>query len=323
MDPDKILQTNKISKIFGTNKAVDQVSLHVAKGEIYGFLGPNGSGKTTIMAMILGLLAPDEGHAELFGLALGGNQPQIRQRIGVVQEKPYLYMEMTAIEYLKCFAEIYGVKNPIYRSQELLHKLDLTHAAGNRIGTFSRGMQQRVSIARSLLHRPELLLLDEPASGLDPHGIRKIRDILLEVKNSGTTVFLSSHILSEAEKVCDRVGIISRGKLLAEETIQSLSFKLTKMHSIEVDIKGLNGQVLENLEELSCVKNIRQSGNHLSIEIKPHEESIAFVSQTIFQAGGVVLSLTRNEQTLEDAFLKITAQNISMFSPAASKESIQ
>ena len=149
MDRETILQTNKISKIFGSVKAVDQVSLHVTRGEIYGFLGPNGSGKTTIMAMILGLLAPDEGHAELFNVPLGGKQPEIRQRIGVVQEKPYLYMEMTALEYLKCFAEIYGVKNPVIRAQELLSKLDLAHAAENRLGTFSRGMQRTVTPSSS------------------------------------------------------------------------------------------------------------------------------------------------------------------------------
>jgi ABC-2 type transport system ATP-binding protein len=308
-----ILQTDHITKDFGSNKAVDQVSLHVNKGEIYGFLGPNGSGKTTIMAMILGLLPPDAGSIELFGIPFGGTQPQIRQRIGVVQEKPYLYMEMTAIEYLKCFAQIYSVKNPVLRSQELLDKLDLGHAAGNRIGTFSRGMQQRVSIARALLHRPELLLLDEPVSGLDPHGIRLVRDILLEIRKYGTTVFLSSHILSEAEKVCDRVGIINRGTLLAEETIQSLSYKLTNMHCLEISIKGLNGQVLERLDGLSCVNRVQRLGNHLSIEIEPHEDSIASVSQTIFKAGAVIMSLTKNEPSLEEAFLKITEKNISMY----------
>lgn len=225
---DYVIHTNHLVKFYAKKCAVQEVSLRVHPGEIYGFLGPNGSGKSTVMMMLLGLIAPTQGQISLFGKPFGGNHASIRSRIGTVQEKPYLYLDMTALEYLKFFGQLYGMERPQYKAEGVLDKFGLLPVARKRLVTYSRGMQQKVMIARALIHDPELLLMDEPISGLDPHGIREVWDLLREEKQKGKSIFLSSHHLPETEKICDRIGIMKEGVLLAEDSIDGIRLKYSE-----------------------------------------------------------------------------------------------
>lgn len=308
-----VLQTEKLTKTYGRKRAVEDVTLCVYRGEVYGFLGPNGAGKTTVMRLLLGLLVPTKGTISLLGEPFGGNRPYVRRRIGAVPEKPYLYPEMTAVEYLKFFAELYEIDHPMKRASMMLEKLGLLDAATKRLGTFSRGMQQKVHIARALLHDPELLLLDEPVSGLDPYGIREVRDLIEEFKARGKTVFLSSHLLSEAERVCDRIAILHGGNLLVEETMTEIRKKLSREVTIEVEMDGLRDQIPEAVSNLPFVRQVFQTGTGISLKVEPEDQIREKISRTITEAGGTVLSVNMRELSLEDAFLTLTTQNISLF----------
>ena len=307
------LQTERLTKKYGRKRAVEEVTLCVYRGEVYGFLGPNGAGKTTVMRLLLGLLVPTEGTITLLGELFGGNRPWVRRRIGAVPEKPYIYPEMTAVEYLQFFADLYEVERPIKRAHVMLEKLGLLDAARKRLGTFSRGMQQKVHIARALLHDPELLLLDEPVSGLDPYGIREVRDLIEEFKARGRTVFLSSHLLSEVERVCDRVAIMHSGNLLVEETMTEIRKKLSREATVEVEVNGLGEQILGAVSNLPFVREVFQMGTVISLKVESEDHIREKISRTITEAGGTVLSVNMRELSLEDAFLTLTTQNISLF----------
>ena len=315
-----VLHTERLTKRYGTKSAVEEVSISVSRGEVYGFLGPNGAGKTTVMMMLLGLIRPTQGKINLFGVPFGGSHARIRRRMGAVSEKPYLYPEMTAVEYLKFFADLYDIDHPTKRIQELLEKLGLSDAAGNRLGTFSRGMQQKISIARALVHDPELLLFDEPVSGLDPRGIRQVRDLMKEARTNGKTIFVSSHLLSEAERVCGRVAIMNRGRLLIEETMAGIRKRLSGESTLEIEVKQLRNHIMEAVSRLPSVKYLSQTGDVLSIKVEPGVEVRESVSRTITEAGGTVVSMNLKELSLEDAFLTLTNQNISLLNGSEAHE---
>ena len=197
-----VLVAKGLRKRFGGKVAVAGVDLHVASGEIVGFLGPNGAGKTTIMNMVTGLSTPDEGELSLFGVPGGVRDPAMRARIGFLQEKPRIYPEMTGRAYLRLFASLYDVGDATKRVDELLGLMSLTHAADRPLSTYSRGMQQRACLARAMLHRPEFLVLDEPTLGLDPSGVKEMRDIILGLNRQGVALLLSSHQLAEMGGGC-------------------------------------------------------------------------------------------------------------------------
>jgi ABC-type multidrug transport system ATPase subunit len=308
-----VLQTERLTKKYGGKRAVEEVTLCVYRGEVYGFLGPNGAGKTTVMLLLLGLLVPTGGTITLLGELFGGNRPWVRRRIGAVPEKPYIYPEMTAVEYLKFFADLYEVDHPMKRAYVMLEKLGLLEAARKRLGTFSRGMQQKVHIARALLHDPELLLLDEPVSGLDPHGIREVRNLIEEFKTGGRTVFISSHLLSEVERVCDRMAIMSDGNLLVEETMAGIRKKLSRETTVEVEVNGPEEQILGAVSNLPFVREVFRTGNVISLKVESEDHLREKISRTVTEAGGTVLSVSMRELSLEDAFLTLTTQNVSLF----------
>ena len=212
-----ILELAEVRKSFGRAKAVDGVTLSVEAGEFFGLLGPNGAGKSTLIAMALGLLAPDRGGGiRLFGQAVAAGRAEgLRARVGVVGEAPQLRDHRSAAEYLLFFARLYGLADQIARVWERLDEVGLADAGGKRISAFSRGMKQRLALARALLHEPELLILDEPTSGLDPQGVHDVRELLQRRNRRGTTVFLCSHLLSEVEKSCGRIAVIAQGRLRA------------------------------------------------------------------------------------------------------------
>lgn len=217
-----MIEVRGLVKRFGRRVAVDGLDLTARPGEIYGFLGPNGAGKTTTIRMLLGTLAPDEGTVRVFDRAVGRGDPDLRRLIGAVGEVQHLYPEMSCAEYLRFFAHLYGLVDGGARSGEVLEQVGLADRAGDRAVDLSRGLQQKLGLARALLHDPRVLILDEPVSGLDPHGIRDVREILCRERDRGRLVFLSSHVLSEIERTADRIGILRQGRLLFEGPLPGL-----------------------------------------------------------------------------------------------------
>ncbi len=310
-----MIRTKNLTKEYDGFRAVSNLNLEVKEGEIYGFLGPNGAGKTTSILMLLGILKPTSGKIHLLGKELGKNALSIKRRVGVVSEKQYLYKEMSAGEYLDFFAELYGSKNKKKRKKridELLSCLDLLEVKNRKLGAFSRGMQQKIGFARALLHNPDLLLLDEPVSGLDPTGIKQIRDLIEEENKKGRTIFISSHLLSEVERLCQRVGIINKGKLLAEDTMENLKHRLSDFIQIEVEIAKLPSKMLDIFSAFDFVRDITREKNLTILEVKNDKDYRADISEAIAREGGVVLGMKVREMSLEEAFITITRENISL-----------
>lgn len=307
-----MIETKGLVKRYGGLTAVDNLNLHVEKGEIYGFLGPNGAGKTTTIMMLLGMEKPTQGTVKLFGKELGEDYFGIRRRIGVLSEFQYLYEDMTAEEYLRFFARLYEVDNPEKRIQEVLSRLDLYDRRKELLGGYSKGMKQKLGMARTLLHDPELLILDEPVSSLDPYGIREIRDVIMEENAKGKTMFISSHILSEIERTCHRVGIMNKGRLLAEDDMTSLKRRLSSEVELNVELESPSEDIAEALRAESYVTGVEVNGNTLRIKTKADADYRAQVSRLIAGAGGVVLSLSTKELSLEEAFVTITENNLSL-----------
>jgi ABC-2 type transport system ATP-binding protein len=211
-----VIEVEGLSKRFGSRQAVDGLSLSARTGEIYGFLGPNGAGKTTTIRMLLGILAPDSGSIRICGRPVRRGDRAGRMLVGAVSELQYLYGDMTCEEYLGFFASLHRVARARERVAEMLGDVGLADRARDRAVELSKGLQQKLGLARALLHDPPVIILDEPVSGLDPHGIREVREIITRERGRGRLVFISSHVLSEIERTADRIGIIRQGRLVYE-----------------------------------------------------------------------------------------------------------
>jgi len=310
-----MIRTENLTKEYDGFKAVDNLNLDVKEGEIYGFLGPNGAGKTTTILMLLGILRPTRGRIYLLEEELTKNFLSLKRRIGVVSEKQYLYKEMAAGEYLDFFADLYGVKDKKKKIDQLLKSVGLLEVKNRKLGAFSRGMQQKIGFARALLPDPELLLLDEPVSGLDPTGIKQIRNLIEKENKKGRTIFISSHLLSEVEKLCREVAIINEGKLLAEDTMENLRGKLSKTVELEIELSQAKEEITKALSSFDFIQGIKQRENLLTLRVKSDQDYRAPISETISRQGGIVLGIKVKEMSLEEAFITITQKNISLLAP--------
>jgi ABC-2 type transport system ATP-binding protein len=230
-----------------TFRAVDEVSLQIEKGQVYGLIGPNGSGKSTTMKALLGLQAPTSGVCKVFGC--DSMKVDARQFVGFLPENPYFYKHQTAEETLKFYGKLCGMrgKELAKRIDELLELVSLEDARKRRLGGYSKGMLQRVGLAQALIQRPKLVVLDEPTAGVDPVGSRQIRDLIFQLKESGTTVFLCSHLLEQVQEVCDQVGIIFNGKMVKQGTMEELT---SVGDQKEIILSGVNEDVLKQVREL-------------------------------------------------------------------------
>ncbi len=309
---DAVLETRGLSKSFRDATVVRGIDLTLRRGEVYGFLGPNGAGKTTFMKMVLGLLAPSAGSVTLFGKTTRADRVMALRRVGMVSETPSLYREMTAGEYLGFFARLYEVEGAGKRIQEVLERFGLAEAAGKRLRTFSQGMAQRMNLARGFLHDPELLLLDDPVAGLDPRWIKELRDLIEEARHRQKTVFLSSHLLSIVETVCDRVGIIHRGELIAEDSIESITGRLTRGQVIIVEVVEMKQAILEALGRLEGVREISARAQFISLRCEGGTSTREKIARTVTEAGGTVLMVKMEKISLEDTFLELTERNVSL-----------
>jgi ABC-2 type transport system ATP-binding protein len=302
-----MIRIENLVKTYGSVHALDSLSLNVRPGVVYGFLGPNGAGKTTSMRILSGLARPDSGRAWIMGKEIGQQGTNIHSLIGVLPEEPAFYGWMTPREYLREFiAPLYGLRGQVAarRADELLETVGLTEAANRRISGFSRGMRQRMGLAQALVHRPPVLLLDEPVSALDPAGRKEVLD-LIETLRGKTTILLSTHILADVERVCDVVGIIARGRMLVQERREDLLARyITPLFEIETD-NGF-GHWLEWVEKQGFVANVTISGHTARVLVKDvHQAQEMLLASLAVES----LSVRRFEMihpSLEDVFLRLT-----------------
>lgn len=238
-----LIETQHLSKYYGAKKAVDVISFQVNRGEIFGFLGPNGAGKTTTIKMMVGLLKPSSGLVRVSGFDVQTQPIQAKSVTGYVPDQPNLYAKLTGRELLRFVGSLYRLdrKQVERRIEELLRLFDLTQAADDTIDSYSHGMQQKTSLAAALMHDPQVLVLDEPTVGLDPRSARLIKDILKQLAERGAAIFLSTHILEIAERMCDRIGIIDRGKLIAAGNMDDLRKLSQGENSLEDIFLNLTG----------------------------------------------------------------------------------
>jgi ABC-2 type transport system ATP-binding protein len=219
-----MIALKELTKSYGKTLAVDRLSLLIGRGEIFGFIGPNGAGKTTTIRMMAGVLGPTEGEVRIGGISMAENPVEAKRIIGFIPDRPFLYEKLTGMDFLRFVGDLYGVRNGVFRSRAegLLMRFSLYDWGDQLIEAYSHGMKQRLVIASALLHEPQVIIVDEPMVGLDPAGIRMVKDLLRELAASGTTVFISTHTLEIAEDLCDRIGIIHHGKLIALGTTRDL-----------------------------------------------------------------------------------------------------
>lgn len=299
-----ILQTNNLTKTIGGKDLVNRVSLHIKKGEIYGFLGPNGAGKTTVMKMITNLWKPTNGSIEIFGEILTPQSYEVLKRMGSIIEFPTFYNHMTGYENLRLHCEYMGY----YKHgsiENALDMLDLTDAAQKPVKNYSLGMKERLGIARAILCKPELLILDEPTNGLDPAGMKQIRDLLKTLcEEYGITIMVSSHILSEIESIADTIGVINHGMMINEIGMKEIE----KMSLAYIELTVANPKkaayVLSEKLGLSNFKIIENN----KIRIYDQHISTQELSKAMALNDVEVTALGKQSETLEDYFLKMTAE---------------
>jgi ABC-2 type transport system ATP-binding protein len=290
-----VVEVRGLTKRYGQRSAVDDVSLSVRRGEVYGFLGPNGAGKTTTLRMLLGLVAPTTGTVSVLGRPPG--DPQSLARVGSLVEAPAFYPYLSGQDNLRVIARYAGL--PVSRIAEVLRSVDLADRARDKFATYSLGMKQRLGVAAALLKDPELVILDEPTNGLDPAGMRDMRRLLRALGADGRTVLLSSHLLGEVQQICDRVGVIDRGRMVAESTVEELRGGTELI--VAATPSDLARAELESMSEVEAVRTFEGA-----LRVRTDDRHTALINRTLVAAGVAVTELRRDERQLEDVFLAMT-----------------
>jgi ABC-2 type transport system ATP-binding protein len=313
-----VIHTEQLTRRFGANLAVNGLNLDIAEGEVFGFLGHNGAGKTTTVRLLNGVLLPSSGQVRVFGLDPTKDGAKIRARTGVLTETPALDDRLTARATLTYFADMFGVPkaNVKARVSELLELFDLGDRGEDKVGGFSKGMRQRLALARTLLHEPQVVFLDEPTSGLDPVATREVHQLIQRLRARGATVFLATHNLAEAERLCDRVAVLAHGQALAIGTIGDLGARLNRGHRLLIELEsGQMDQAVRLLESLPHVTLVEQARDLNGVGagagaamVRVHGAAREHVPQVIgaLAAAGVPLyRVEPDEPSLEDVYFAL------------------
>lgn len=299
-----VLRTESLSKSIENKQIVTDVNIHIERGKIYGFLGPNGAGKTTIMKMITNLWKPTSGIIEIFGEILTPTSYGIQKRMGNIIEFPVFYEHLTGAENLQLHCEYMGYYSPDSVSNAL-KMLDLTDATNITVDKYSLGMKQRLGIARAILTKPELIILDEPTNGLDPSGMKSIRDLLkILCQEYGITIMISSHILSEVESIADTIGVLNHGRLIKEISMQDISDMNLSYIELTVDNTSKASYILADKMKIN---NFKITGNN-TIRVYENKVSPQDISRTLSMNDVSIEALGRKSESLEDFFLKLTEE---------------
>lgn len=302
-----MIDTENLTRKFGNLTAVDSLTLHVEEGEVFGFLGPNGAGKTTTVRMLCCLISKTSGTARIGDYAVDSEQDclAIRKMVGLLPENVGLYDGLSAYRNLDFYGKLYEVPE-LKRRENIEHMLKLLgiwERRSDAVGTFSKGTKQKIAIARALIHDPQLLFLDEPTASLDPEAAKTVRDFILDLKKEKRTIFLNTHNLDEAERLCDRIGIL-KTKLIAVDSPRNLERSLYNRKTI-VHMEKITDVVLTAVKKLKSVKNVRVSENKLILDMDDPEKENPELVRTIVEADGCIQYVTELKSTLEDVYLKL------------------
>lgn len=295
------IQLDGVTKRYGSLTAVRDLSLQVEDGEIYGFLGPNGSGKSTTINVLLDFVRPTEGRAEVFGIDCQEHPLAVRERIGVLPEGFSVYNRLTGRQHLEFACESKAADT---EPDALLERVGLVESADRRASDYSKGMKQRLVLAMALAGEPDLLILDEPTTGLDPNGARRMRELIEAERDRGATVFFSSHILAQVDAVCDRVGILTNGELVAEDSIEALRESTGSVDELRVTVAQPDNGALDAVRSLDGVSGVRTEGNSLLVDCA--NDAKADVIAAIEGAGVEVTDFSIEEASLEELFEQVT-----------------
>lgn len=305
-----MIKTQGLTKVFKIGKkgetelvAVDDLSLEVESGEVFGFLGPNGAGKTTTVRMLTGLIRPSSGSAQVAGFELGEDDTNIRRNVGILTESPGMYERLTAEKNLTIFANLYDVPNIEKSVNKYLSMLDLWERRHDAVGSFSKGMRQKLAVARALIHEPQILFLDEPTTGLDPEASKTVRDFVEELKNEGRTIFMTTHNLDEAERLCDRVGIFQQRLL----TVDSPSNLREKMFGRKVvfHLSEVKPEWIDLVTNIAGAGNVEAVDNKLVISLQDPEASNPEIIKALVIAGAQLQFVGEIRHSLEQIYLEM------------------
>lgn len=303
-----MIEVNQLTKVFGTYPAVDHISFDASHGEIVGFLGPNGAGKTTTMRMLTGFIPPTSGEAKVAGFDVLKDSFEVRKRVGYLPETVPVYPDMTVYGYIKFWAELRGLRRPKRRVDEVIDMVQLTSRRNSLIRNLSKGMRQRLGLAQAVVHNPEVIILDEPTIGIDPQQVIEVRESVRALRQNHTVLF-STHILSEAEQVCDRVLIIHQGRIVAEGTPANLRRKLQPDPRLYVLIGGASHEkAITLLMGVQGVESVEPNGEGLTVHVRAGLDLRGEIAARITQAGYQLLELRPVAMTLEDIFLDIVGR---------------
>ena len=303
-----VIHASDLTKIFGKSTAVDHVSFEVQKGEIFGFLGPNGAGKTTTTRMLTGVIPLDAGTATILGYDIRSEPVQAKQRFGVVPETSNAYTDLTACQNLMLMGELYGIPRARaeQRSSDLLEMVGLLERKDQKVQAYSKGMKQRLILSMALIHEPELLFLDEPTSGLDVQSTQMILSLLRDLNRQGTTIFLTTHNMEEANRLCHRVGIIRAGKMVVIDAPEKLKTAIDRVHKIEVSFDHeVSGDALDGL---SGVTGVNRTGDKWQITTQNKDATIRSLVTFSQQNSAAIVTLNTLAPSLDEAFLRLTQE---------------
>ncbi|MGA2387101.1 MAG: ABC transporter ATP-binding protein [Candidatus Bathyarchaeia archaeon] len=302
-----MIDAENLTRKFGSLTAVENVSLHVDEGEVFGFLGPNGAGKTTTIRMLCCLISKTSGQARIGNFSVDNERDclEIRKIVGLLPENVGLYENLSAYKNLDFYGKLYEVPEQKRREniERLLRLLGIWDRREDVVGTFSKGTKQKIAITRALIHDPKVLFLDEPTANLDPEAAKTVRDFILDLKKEKRTIFLNTHNLDEAERLCDRIAIL-KTKLVAVDSPKNLEHSLYNRKTI-VHLEAVSDAVVASAKRLGMVKNLRVADNKLILDIDNPEKDNPEVIRAIVQAGGNIQYVTELRSTLEDVYLKL------------------
>lgn len=303
-----MIRVSGLTKDYGQRRAIDSLTFEAEQGEILGFLGPNGAGKTTTMRILTGFMPPSEGEASVAGYDIISESIDVRRRVGYLPETVPLYNDMSVFDYLKFMADLRHLPNAEDRIDETLEQVGMVERADGYISNLSKGMRQRVGLAQALLHRPEVLILDEPTIGLDPGQVVEVRNIIRDIGKE-RTVLLSTHILSEAQQLCDRVLIINKGHIVAEDTPANLQASLVGAERAFLRVRGEADELIPKLTKIKGISEVRQvEEDAVEFQFAPGQDVRALVARTVVNGGYDLLEMRPVGMSLEDIFLQLTRE---------------
>jgi len=304
-----MIETEQLTRKFGARTAVEGLTLRVNAGEILGFLGPNGAGKTTTIRMLAGIIAPTSGHAMVAGIRPDQEPERLHEVIGLLPEAPGFYERLSARRNLQYFAGFYSNRDVATQAEKYLALMGIQDRRDDRVASFSKGMKQRLALARALLHEPKVLFLDEPTAGLDPEVAREFRDLIVDLSVEGHTIFLSTHNLAEAEQLSQRIAVV-RTQLIALDTPETLRQRQFK-RSIVVQLESVSDNLLEAVRDFPFVQGVQRRENRLAVVLSDPDHDRPELVQHLVESGARILEITEEKRSLEEVYLSLVQEESS------------